>query len=366
MESPFFHLSVSWRGTRCHQDHFQWCHSPGEGSANTTGAGTTPLPSQSFLEEDGTFPHQGHPHFSCLVGGQTCRTAPQSPSAPDETLELPNLGISVAGKNLLQKKKAPSKIHKSLIPGGEGTKLYLSFIYQSEKNSTVRCNTSSVYIWSLSRKRDARGDYKPAKTAFKALPTLLFTRATVIFLFSSATAKTVNVRFRNQTATKIRVRNWNAARSINRLSSTNKRKTTMCMQWLQGLHLILQTLCQSSLRLLCFFSTMISAGILDQERRDTVNERNNAGWECSPSKMGEKREKILVYINLALSRTKANNSCLVKSRKQTSQCPRMGRVTHEQLPLISSRRIKTHFSAFPLQAGSDGTQLLGAGNAALG
>lgn len=36
------------------------------------------------------------------------------------------------------------------------------------------------------------------------------------------------------------------------------------------------------------------------------------------------------------------------------------------LLLILSGRIKTHLSAFPLQAGSDGTELLGAVNAALG
>lgn len=37
------------------------------------------------------------------------------------------------------------------------------------------------------------------------------------------------------------------------------------------------------------------------------------------------------------------------------------RVTHEQLLLlILSRRKKTHSSAFPLQSGSDGTELLGA------
>lgn len=169
---PFPVVSLTRWGLSKH--HRSWHHSPAQPGLFGRGWDISSSRSPSFQ----------------LFGRRTdLQNNSQSPSAPDETLELPNLGISVAGKNLLQKKKAPSKIHKSLIPGGEGTKLYLSFIYQSEKNSTVRCNTSSVYIWSLSRKRDARGDYKPAKTAFKALPTLLFTRATVIFFIFFSNSK---------------------------------------------------------------------------------------------------------------------------------------------------------------------------------
>lgn len=81
--------------------------------------------------------------------------------------------------------------------------------------------------------------------------------------------------------------------------------------------------------------------------------------------MGGKRKITLVYINSTLSRRKAN-SCLGKRRKEVSAQERE-KVTQEQLlPLIFSRRIKTHVSAFPLQAGRDGTELLGAVNAALG
>lgn len=45
--SPFFQLRAFWRGTRCHHHHFQGCHCPGQGSANTPGAGTIALCSRS-------------------------------------------------------------------------------------------------------------------------------------------------------------------------------------------------------------------------------------------------------------------------------------------------------------------------------
>lgn len=49
--SSFFHLSAFWRGTKWHHHHLQWCHTAGQGSANTTAA-----PRAVLLSRMGHFP----------------------------------------------------------------------------------------------------------------------------------------------------------------------------------------------------------------------------------------------------------------------------------------------------------------------
>lgn len=129
-KNPFFHLSAFWRGTKCHQDHFQWCHTPAQGSGGWQHSlSSQGLPGLCFCR-GWDLSSSGSHSFQLLCRRTDLQN--NSPS-PDEHWNFLISGFqcvnhsSVAGMNLLQKRSAKQN-PQSPTPGEEGMKLYLSLI----------------------------------------------------------------------------------------------------------------------------------------------------------------------------------------------------------------------------------------------